>query len=100
MNKLSMALCVIFSATSSASAQTGDSASANALSKEDDQAVRKTIASVEEAWNAHDMKAMGRLFTEDAEFINVVGMHWRGRDDIVAAHEAYHKTSFKNHRMK
>jgi uncharacterized protein (TIGR02246 family) len=75
-------------------------ASANALSKEDDQAVRKTIASVEEAWNTHDMKAMGRLFTEDAEFINVVGMHWRGRDDIVAAHEAYHKTIFKDHRLK
>jgi len=75
-------------------------ASANALSKEDDQAIRKTIASVEEAWNAHDMNAMGRLFTEDAEFINVVGMHWRGREDIVAAHEAYHKTSFKNHRLK
>ncbi len=75
-------------------------ASSNALSKEDDQAVRKTIASVEEAWNTHDMKAMGWLFTEDAEFINVVGMHWRGRGDIVAAHEAYHNTSFKNHRLK
>jgi uncharacterized protein (TIGR02246 family) len=76
------------------------SAGANVLSKEDDRAVRKTIASVEEAWNAHDMKAMGRLFTEDAEFINVVGMLWRGRDDIVTAHAAFHRTSFKNHSLK
>jgi uncharacterized protein (TIGR02246 family) len=76
------------------------SARANVLSKEDDQAIHKTIASIEETWNAHDMEAMGRLFTEDAEFINVVGMHWRGRDEIMAAHAAFHKTSFKNHRLK
>jgi len=74
--------------------------SANALSKEDDQAVRTTIEGIKNSWNAHDMEAMSRLFTEDAEFINVVGMHWRGRDDIMTAHAAFHKTSFKNHHLK
>src|SRR5215475_3531668 len=70
------------------------------LSTEDDAAIRKVVVGVEEAWNTHDMKAMEKLFTEDAEFINVVGMHWRGRKAIIAAHAAYHETSFKNHHIK
>ncbi len=73
---------------------------ANAPSKEDDQTIRKTVAGFEEAWNAHDMKALGKLFAEDAEFINVVGMHWRGRDAIVAAHAAFHETAFRDCRLK
>jgi uncharacterized protein (TIGR02246 family) len=52
------------------------------------------------AWNAHEMKALEGLFYADAEFINVVGMHWRGRPAIVAAHETFHATIFKNVGMK
>lgn len=73
---------------------------ANALSVEDEKAIRKVVAGIEEAWNAHDMKAYGKLFREDAEFINVVGMHWRGREAIMVAHTAYHETLFKNHSIK
>jgi uncharacterized protein (TIGR02246 family) len=72
----------------------------NALASDDDAAVRKVIADYEVAWNAHDMKAIGKLFREDAECINIVGMHWHGRDAIVTAHTAYHETMFKNHRIK
>lgn len=74
--------------------------SAKSLSKEDEQAVRKTIIGVEEAWNAHDMKAFGKLLREDAEWINIVGMHWRGRAAVEGAHAAFHATMFKNHRIK
>lgn len=73
---------------------------ANALTKDDEKAIRKVVLGVEEAWNAHDMKAYGKLFREDAEFINVVGMHWRGRKAIMVAHTAYHETLFKNHSIK
>lgn len=66
------------------------------LPAQDDRAIRKVLADYDVAWNTHDMKAMGALFCEDAEFINVVGMHWRGRADIVAAHEAFHKIMFKD----
>ena len=72
----------------------------NVLSKDDDAAVRKLIAGVEEAWNAHDMKAFGKLLRDDAEWVNIVGMHWKGRKEVVAAHEAFHKTMFKDHRIK
>ena len=40
------------------------------------------------------MQAMGELFTDDAEWISVVGMHWRGKLDIVKAHEVYHRLLF------
>src|SRR6476661_7694236 len=72
----------------------------NELSKEDDQAVRKIVAGYEEAWNAHDMKSLARLFREDAEWVNKVGMHWRGRDEIMVAHTAFHQTIFKNHKYR
>jgi uncharacterized protein (TIGR02246 family) len=73
---------------------------ANVLSKEDEKAVRKIVAGIEEAWNAHDMKAYGKLLREDIEWVNVVGMHWRGREAVMKAHTAFHETSFKNHTIK
>lgn len=51
----------------------------------------------EEAWNTHDMKSLAKLFREDAEWVNKVGMHWCGRDEIMVAHTAFHRTIFKNH---
>lgn len=72
----------------------------HSLSKEDDAAIRKVITGIEEAWNAHDMKAYGKLFREDTDWINIVGMHWRGRDAVMAAHTAFHETTFKDNRMK
>ena len=71
-----------------------------AFPAEDDRAIRKAVGGFETAWNSHDMKALGELFREDAEFINVVGMHWRGRAAIVAAHAAFHETLFKDCRLK
>lgn len=70
---------------------------ASRLSKEDDEAVRKIVAGFEDAWNKHDMKALAKLFREDAVWVNKVGMHWSGREDIMLAHTAFHETIFKNH---
>jgi uncharacterized protein (TIGR02246 family) len=77
-----------------------DAAPANALSAEDDSAIRKTVAGIEAAWNAHDMDAYGKLLHEDVQWINVVGMHWHGHKEVMAAHIAFHKTTFKNHSLK
>lgn len=72
-------------------------ASTSELSKEDDQAVREIVAGYEKAWNSHDMKSLAKLFREDAQWVNKVGMHWRGRDEIMVAHTEFHETIFKNH---
>ena len=51
------------------------------------------------AWNAHDMAALARLFVEDADFVNVVGIWWRDRRAIKEAHEFAHRTFFRNSRL-
>ena len=35
-------------------------------------------------WNQHDVEAMGSLLTADADFVNVIGMHIKGRADRCA----------------
>ena len=54
------------------------------------------VSAVVDAWNRHDMKAYSALFTEDADFVNVVGMHFRGRPQIEAVHIDVHRNIFKN----
>jgi uncharacterized protein (TIGR02246 family) len=38
------------------------------------------------ALNAKDPEALGALFTDDAEFVNILGMRMRRREGIVAGH--------------
>ena len=47
------------------------------------------------AWNSHDMDAFGRLFWDDAAFVNVVGTHMRGRESIQHHHSVGHAGPFK-----
>ena len=44
-------------------------------------------ARLESAWNAGDGAAFAAPFAEDADFVNVLGMHARGREAIAAGHE-------------
>jgi uncharacterized protein (TIGR02246 family) len=54
----------------------------SAKSANDEKAVRNVLASFDEAFNRHDADAVAALYTDDAEFINVAGMWWRGRAEI------------------
>lgn len=62
--------------------------------------VDTVVSAVVEAWNRHDMKAYSAQFTEDADFVNVVGMHFRGRPRIEAVHVDLHRTIFKNSNLR
>ena len=59
-------------------------------------AVNRVVEAFAEAWNMHDMNAFSELFAEDAECVNVVGLWWKGRAEIKAAHEFTHQTMFKH----
>ena len=61
----------------------------------DEMAVRAVVNGFEDAWNKHDMDAFANLFTSDADFVNVVGMRWVGREPIKQAHIASHSKWFK-----
>ena len=56
----------------------------------DEEAVRKVVNGFPEAWNRHDMDAFGALFTPDADFVNVAGTHWKGRESIQLNHAFTH----------
>jgi len=52
-----------------------------------------------DCWNKHDMNAFAELFAPEAEFVNVVGLWWKGREEIRAAHQFSHQTLFKGSRL-
>jgi uncharacterized protein (TIGR02246 family) len=58
------------------------------------------VSAFEEAWNQHDMAAFADLFAPDAEFVNVVGIWWKGRESIRKAHEFTHSSMFKHSRLR
>lgn len=61
--------------------------------------VTQIVQAFAECWNRHDMRAFAELFASDAEFVNVVGLWWKGRDEFKKAHEFTHATMFKNSRL-
>ena len=96
---------LLASATFLASAISADEkkpAPTSTLSKEDERDIRTIIMSIENAWNTHDMQAFGKLLAADADWINIVGMHWKGKKAVVKAHTVFHEITFKvqNHKFK
>lgn len=58
----------------------------------DEKDVRQVVGSFAETWNLHDMEAFGRLFAPDADFVNVAGDWWKGRQAIQRHHAYSHGT--------
>ena len=48
------------------------------------------------AWNAHDMARMAALLTQDVDFVNVLGSHWKGKAEVERVHAAMHSTQFRD----
>ena len=57
----------------------------------DEEEIKAMVADFEKAMNAKDAAAMSKVFHEDAEFTNVVGMTARGRKPI----EEFHRPLFE-----
>lgn len=58
--------------------------------------VTQVVQAFADCWNKHDIHGFAQLFAQDAEFVNVVGMWWKGREEIKKAHEFAHATMFRN----
>ena len=52
--------------------------------------VTQVVQAFAEYWNRHDMNAFAELFAPDAEFVNVVGLWWKGSDEINKAPMSLH----------
>ena len=58
----------------------------------DQDAARKAVDDFAETWNRHDMTALGNLFMANADFVNVGGRWWKGREVIQRNHAFTHAT--------
>ena len=61
----------------------------------DAEPLRAVAREMAESWNAHDMRRFAALFTNDADFVNVAGTHWKGREQIEAEHARLHAGQFR-----
>jgi len=42
------------------------------------------------------MTLLGDMVTDDVDFVNVIGLQWKGRQQVVDAHAALHRDRFKS----
>jgi ketosteroid isomerase-like protein len=52
--------------------------------------VSSVVAGFATTWNRHDLDTFGKLFAPDADFVNVAGVLWTGRQSIQAQHAYSH----------
>ncbi|MFZ5891175.1 MAG: SgcJ/EcaC family oxidoreductase [Myxococcota bacterium] len=75
------------------------SAQSAAPAEQTEPAIRALLARQAEDWNRHDAKAWVAPFSEDAEFINILGTVLHGRTEIEARHDQIFKTIFARSRV-
>jgi uncharacterized protein (TIGR02246 family) len=61
----------------------------------DRASMARTVDRLLDAWNKHDAHAFAMIFTEDADFTNVRGVHAHGRANVEAFHAPIFATVFK-----
>ena len=61
-----------------------------------EKAINAVIENFIEAWNMHDVKAHASVFVENADFTNVFGQRFHGREAIEEQHARIFETMFKN----
>ncbi|MBV9736941.1 MAG: SgcJ/EcaC family oxidoreductase [Candidatus Eremiobacteraeota bacterium] len=62
--------------------------------------IEELVSAMESAWNNGDSAAFAAAFAEDADFVNVYGLHARGRDAIAAGHQFIFMTVYKGSQVE
>jgi uncharacterized protein (TIGR02246 family) len=75
-------------------AQSGNPSTGSLVPASDEAAIRAILDRQTDAWNRHDMEAFVADTMPDVDWINVVGMHWQGRETVLRAHAVLHKGMF------
>ncbi len=66
---------------------------------EDVSIIEAKIVELHEDWNRHDMAAYTSNMTDDIQWVNVVGDWWKGKAQVFATLDRYHKTIFKERKL-
>ncbi|QHW00230.1 SgcJ/EcaC family oxidoreductase [Spirosoma endbachense] len=61
----------------------------------DEKAIENQVDKLVSDWNTHSFKNMDTYTTEDVEWVNIVGMWWKGRTEVKSAHQRIFDTIFK-----
>lgn len=65
----------------------------------DEDAVKANIKTFAEAWNTKNAIQLAGLFTQDADFVMVLGIWWKGRTEIEKNHEQLFLTLMRESRL-
>ncbi len=63
---------------------------------QDETAINKQVDEMIYSWNNHNYDDLKNYTTENTDWVNNVGMWWKGRKESQYAHQAYHNTFFKD----
>lgn len=66
----------------------------------EEQAVRSVLEEQTTAWNMYDAKAWAKDFTADSDFINILGMHFQGREEIEKRHADLFRSIFSKSQLQ
>jgi uncharacterized protein (TIGR02246 family) len=62
--------------------------------------INAIIDAHQESWNRHDTDAFLGLFTDDADFVNVLGLHRHRKEELRAEFTFLHRTMMRNSRAR
>ena len=46
-------------------------------------------------WNSHDMTRLAEIYADDADFVNVIGMRWKGASQVAQMHVLLHESRMR-----
>src|ERR1700712_5638697 len=64
--------------------------------KADEQMINSQYNAFLTSWNNHSFSDMEKYTTADCDWVNIVGMWWKGRKQVQFAHQTFHNGMFKN----
>jgi uncharacterized protein (TIGR02246 family) len=70
------------------------------LGSADESAVHAVVSQYASTWNAHDLEGMHVIDTDDVEWINVRGNHWRGKATVYKGHDTLLRTALAKTRVQ
>ncbi|HEV8283093.1 MAG TPA: SgcJ/EcaC family oxidoreductase [Chitinophagaceae bacterium] len=66
----------------------------------DEAAINKQVYAMIYSWNNHNYDDLKNYTTENTDWVNAVGIWWKGRRESQYAHQVYHGTMFKESVME
>lgn len=65
------------------------------FSQTDEKQIQSQVAQMVSDWNTHEFQNMDSYMTDDVEWVNIVGMWWKGRAEVKATHQGNFGAFFK-----